>query len=82
VPVRTAGLAPNLMGDSVNEYSGTLSFTQSDFGLACNNAMVRWRRRNRCRYPAGGRWREVCLGTGDLEIPICTRRTILPGGQR
>jgi hypothetical protein len=32
-------LGPNLMGDTVNEYSGNLSFTQSDFNIPGNNAL-------------------------------------------
>src|SRR5258705_8679793 len=32
-------LGPNLMGDSVNEYSGGLEFTQTDVSLPGNNAL-------------------------------------------
>lgn len=33
-------LGPNLMGDSVNEYSGGLEFTQTDVSLPGNNALA------------------------------------------
>src|ERR1700719_4494394 len=32
-------LGPNLMGDTVNEYSGSLAFTQTDFELPGNNPL-------------------------------------------
>ena len=62
-------LGPNLMGDQVNEYSGDLSFTQTDVSLPGNNALSVQVARHRSAsttqaYQAGG-----LFGDWDLEIP-------------
>jgi RHS repeat-associated protein len=62
-------LGPNLMGDSVNEYSGGLEFSHTDVSLPGNNALPV----AVGRHLATGT-RQTTLGTGlfgdwDLEIP-------------
>jgi RHS repeat-associated protein len=62
-------LGPNLMGDELNEYSGSLSFRHTDLALPGNNAL----QVHVGRQLAAGT-RQAALGTGlfgdwDLEIP-------------
>ncbi|HEY2560160.1 MAG TPA: RHS repeat-associated core domain-containing protein [Caldimonas sp.] len=61
-------LGPNLMGDSINEYSGALEFTQTDVSLPGNNALPVAVGRHRAvgapQTNGGG-----LFGDWDLEIP-------------
>jgi hypothetical protein len=59
-------LGPNLMGDSINEYSGALEFTQMDVSLPGNNALRLRSASSRRRRTSDQRRRPVRrLGLGD-----------------
>jgi YD repeat-containing protein len=76
-----AGLGPDLMGDTINEYSGTLEFTQNDFAIPGNNALPMAVGRHlatgtRQAALAGG-----LFGDWDLEIPHLHTLSSVVAGQ-
>ena len=62
-------LGPDLMGDQVNEYSGTLEFTQSDVSLPGNNALPVVVGRHLSAGNKQASTAEGLFGDWDLEIP-------------
>jgi RHS repeat-associated protein len=62
-------LGPNLMGDEVNEFNGTLAFTQEDVSLPGNNALPVAVGRHLGVGVIGPALAEGLFGDWDLEIP-------------
>jgi hypothetical protein len=62
-------LGPNLMGDSINEYSGSLSFTQTDVDLPGNNALAVAVARHIATGSRQAALTGGLFGDWDLEIP-------------
>ncbi|HKX42994.1 MAG TPA: hypothetical protein VJO99_17690, partial [Burkholderiaceae bacterium] len=62
-------LGPNLMGDSVNEYSGGLEFTQTDVSLPGNNALPVAVGRHKAVGTIQAYSRSGLFANWDLDIP-------------